>query len=361
MNVLELCLSDSLGGLELYFQQCRISLEENHISVVSVVSPNGRLKTLTSTKHQYELERGTKWFPYKAANELSKIIEKEKVELVHVHHAADLALGSLTKRLSRKKFKLVFTRQMNLPHSKKDLYHRWVYNQYDLFIVITEHLRQHAIERLPLSSDKIIRLYYGVENPSKISKYACDKLVDPDKFNIGVFSRIEYLKGQHTVIESLELLKSDNMEPHLYLFGDIMDNDYYKKITDRIATLELEKNISFMGFMQNAKEYMGCMDVVILPSENETFGLVVVEAMKAGTPVIATNAGGVPEIIDHEETGYLFQFEDSKALSSFMSELSYEPAKKKKIVAAAKLKADEVFSIDKHYDNLINHFKRLVE
>lgn len=358
---MELCLSQNLGGLELYFNQCRNTLEENGIKVTSVVSSTGRLQSLPATNSQFEIERGRKWFPYKAAKTLARIIEEQKVDIVHVHHSSDLSLGSLAKRFSDRDIKLVFTRQMNLPHSKKDLYHRWVYSQYDLFLVITDHLKNQAIEKLPISKEAIVRLYYGIEEPPKVSKYDCDKIVNQEKFNIGVFSRIEYLKGQHTVIESIELLKSGNLNPHLYLFGDIMDNEYFKKLEGRISELKLEENISFMGFMDNAKTFMACMDVVVLPSENETFGLVVVEAMRAGTPVIATNAGGVPEIIDHDNTGFLFDFEDAKALSAYMSELIYDPAKRKKIASQAKLKADEVFTIDNHYNSLINQFKDLLE
>ena len=149
MNILELCLVPALGGLELYFHRCCIELKQKGHTVLSVRLTGSRLEALGEKDGipTQSLTRGNKLFPLGNARHLVDLIAEYQIDIVHAHHKDDLPLAALTKSISKRSFKLVFTRQMPLKHKKKDPYHRWLYTKIDLMITITDQLKRDALEK----------------------------------------------------------------------------------------------------------------------------------------------------------------------------------------------------------------------
>ena len=85
-----------------------------------------------------------------------------------------------------------------------------------------------------------------------------------------------------------------------------MDEKYKDKLTGISDSYDISSLISYTGFLESPMSYMPFFDLIILPTYEETFGLIVAEAMYMKVPVIGSNAGGVPEIISHKSNGLLF-------------------------------------------------------
>lgn len=367
MKILEVCLSPALGGLELYFHNCCVQLRNLGHEVISVRLQHSRL-------HQRGLEQGIqtivlgarkKWWPFQQAWLLKKIIAEQQPNLIHIHLRDDIPVLAFAKIFSRHPFKLVFTRQMPMPNSKKDPYHRLIYSQIDLYITITERLKQNALDRLTVAPEKIHRLYYGVRpapplDPLFLKDFLT--LSKPGDFNIGVFSRLEHGKGQHTSIEALNILKNSFKIPaRLYIVGDVMVPAYKESLVNRISELGLNEEVAFKGFLKEPMLAMQGMDALILPSRSEAFGLVLIEAMRCGVVVLGVKAGGVPEIIDHEETGMLFEWEDYNQLAGQLARLYQSPDLRKKLSESGKRKADQEFNEELHFQRLETFFKKVIE
>ncbi|HNP17072.1 MAG TPA: glycosyltransferase family 4 protein [Fulvivirga sp.] len=359
MNVLEICLGEGLGGLELYFRKCCKHLTGQH-KVVVVTKSDTRLAKIASEEDEkhYAIKRAFKQLPLKSIRRLATIIKEEQIDLVHVHHKDDLPLVAWTKFWSRRSFKVVHTRQMQLPGSKKDLYHRFIYGSIDIFIAISDMLKADAQKKLALPNERIKRLYYGVEKADKV-EFESHFVHNKTHFNVGVFSRIEYQKGQHIVLDAGKSLIKKYPDIEFYFVGDVMD-EAYKDSLGKSLNLNESAHFHFKGFHPKPLSIMPCFDVIILPSKNETFGLVVVEAMRAGVAVIGTNAGGVPEIIDNENTGLLFDWEDNIQLAEQIERLYSDPNFKRKLAKAGEEKADELFDIDSHFKKLNSLFEEVV-
>jgi len=127
-----------------------------------------------------------------------------------------------------------------------------------------------------------------------------------------MFSRISHWKGQEYFIEIINKLKNfneyDSME--FWIVGDAVmgseEEKYKEKILKLIDTYKLDNKIKLLGFVENPIEYMKEIDILLLPSiYPEPFGRVVVEAMLLQKVVIATNHGGVTEIIENKKSGIL--------------------------------------------------------
>jgi L-malate glycosyltransferase len=365
MKILELCVVPALGGLELYFHRCCVALRDKGHHVYSVRLSGSRLEELAKKEAiaTVSLQNRNRFFPWTRATQLSRFVEEHQIEILHAHHKDDLALAVLTKKISSRKFKLVFTRQMPMAQDKKDPYHRWLYTNIDLFLTITEQLRNDAIQKLPIPGDRIKRLYYGVPAPPAKDENFLREFMNISQlgdFNIGVFSRLEFQKGQHLVIEALKRVRSKNIPAKLYVVGDVMFQDYKASLLRQMEENGLSGFITFKGFIPTPVLAMQGMDAVILPSRNEAFGLVLIEAMRSGVAVLGVNAGGVPEIIDHEKTGLLFEWDNVAQLSDQLEFLFKNPEIRATLARNGKLKADSEFNSDLHFKRLENLFEELL-
>lgn len=348
MNVLELCLSQSLGGLELYFHRTCKQLSKNH-RIISVVKGGSRLEKKAENENFPFYSIKSNRFIIQSLS-LLKLITKEKTEIIHVHHKDDLPLCAIVKLFSKQPFKIVHTRQMALPSKKKDPYHRFLYSQIDCLIVISKQLQEAATANLPVRKSKIKLLYYGVSaplpgaNPFKKAN---------DKFKVGMFSRIGFKKGYHTLLEALNHLKDKGYGVSVHIYGDIMEQDYYDRLQTYIRHHKL-KDISFEGFRHNPGAIMGYFDAIVVPSLNETFGLVAVEAMLMKTAVVATDCGGLQEIIEHEKTGLLFESQNAHDLACLLERLIKNPNFGREIAENGQKSAQQRFDEGAHYEQLID-------
>ena len=129
MKILELCLSDGVGGLELYALRTAKQFSGSGIGCIAVVKKG----TMLSERMQTEgvrtvlLRSCNRFLPLVAARRLAAIIDREAVDVIHMHWGADINLAVLAKRCAQRKVKLVYTRQMMITRSKKDAYHRFLY------------------------------------------------------------------------------------------------------------------------------------------------------------------------------------------------------------------------------------------
>jgi glycosyltransferase involved in cell wall biosynthesis len=94
---------------------------------------------------------------------------------------------------------------------------------------------------------------------------------------------------------------------------------------------------------------MQCLDVLVMPSGVETFGLVLIEAMHCGIPVIGSNKGGVPEIIDHGITGLMYETDDLPAFAEAIARMYHDESLRRQLAQAGQRKAREMFVADIQY------------
>ena len=360
MKILQLCLSPDYGGLELHMRDfSRWLSQQPDIELFLCLQENSRiqkeLQNLSIPPLMFSDKAGK--LPWKKALQLKRYIEQNEIEVVHVHWKFDLPLVAWAKRFSRKKFRFVHTRQMNMPGSKRDPYHRFIFAEIDCFVAITQYLENQARENLPLSAERIKQIYYGVEVPDGITAKRVEKLREELKirgdFTIALLGRISEYKGQHLLLEAVGKLKEEGIIINAWIVGAAFEPDYKKRLEKIIDDMRLADQINFMDFYPNPIELMSCFDSVVLTTQNETFGLVLIEAMHAGVAVIGSDAGGVPEIIEHEKTGLLFESWNSEALAAAIKILYQNPEIRKKLAQAGQIKARQKFNLENQYQKFL--------
>lgn len=111
--------------------------------------------------------------------------------------------------------------------------------------------------------------------------------------------------------------------------------------------------VLFIGKQDNLTDLLGCADVLLLPSETESFGLVALEAMSCEVPVVATRVGGLPEVVMHGETGYLAPLGDLDAMAGFVLEIVNNPELKLRLGRNGRARAVECFD----QRNIVPHYE----
>lgn len=305
-NILEVCLSPNLGGLELFLFHCYEFFKQKSICKV-VIEKDKKLDNYFESDDKYYLKR-SKFFPWIPAWRLAKIIDANEIDIIHFHWTRDILTVVLAKLLSRKKPKIVQSRHMRMTRFKDDLYHRWLYKNIDMIHAVTDQVKQQLQKFIPKDIQPRIELVYlGVKRGNAIdidSFKLKQKYKINNEFIIGIVGRIEEGKKQHVVIEAISKLKNANVK--LFIIGDSMDAVYLSRLHGICQNNKIEDKVVFTGFTKDVDMFMDLCDVTVLATDNETFGLVVVESMAVGTPVLAVNRGGPLEIIDDMTDGVFY-------------------------------------------------------
>ncbi len=358
MKVLELCLSPNLGGLELYMYRSAQALADED-EVVALINPEGMLRPRLEglSVEVVGFVNGFAPLPFLAARRLARLIEQHGVDVMHIHWAKDLPLAALAKYFSNRKPKLVYTRQMQITRPKQDAYHRFLYRQVDTIITITRQLGERMRGLLPEDDqDKIVTLYYGVEAPAHLLTAAertslrQEHGFTPEQFVVGLIGRIKHYKGQHLLLEALAESRAQGEEMAALVVGKAIEVEYLDSL--KASSRQLGLAVTFLDFVDEPQRLMQICDCVLLSSYEETFGLVLAEAMRVGVAVVGSDCGGVPEIIEHGQTGMLFTSGDSQSLANVLQQLKRDPALRERLAIKGKEKADNTF-------NVMEHFRRL--
>jgi glycosyltransferase involved in cell wall biosynthesis len=134
---------------------------------------------------------------------------------------------------------------------------------------------------------------------------------------------IEERKGLHVLIDAIAAIKQTIPAIKLHIVGGIRKASYYNDLLDQIVNLGLQDSIVFKNHLSNSElmqEYSEAA-LFVLPSKEESLGVVLLEAMATGTPIVASNIGGIPDIIEDGQNGYLVNYGDSQAMASSIIKL----------------------------------------
>jgi len=366
IKVLELCCSPNKGGLELYYADICNAL---HIEfdVVQVVGQGSQVASLLKQKPIVSIKKTARYLPLFAALKLAKVIDEHSIDIVHLHWNHDLTLAVFAKVFSKTKPKIMLTRHMKFPSRKGSFFHRFLYKNIDHIMAITQTMAADLKRFIPHDVQPAISVNYLGVSPVKqadsqvIQQRRAQYDADGSHFLIALVGRIDYDKGHEFLLASLKIAKDKGLPFKALIVGHPMQKHYLESLKQKVADAGLEQHMIFTGFVDKPRELMQACDVLILPTIEETFGLVLIEAMSVGVPVIGSNRGGVPEIISHQETGLLFESTNAQSLFDALNALYQSPEIAKKYADKALEVVQDKFSADKHKQNLVATLKRLAD
>lgn len=178
---------------------------------------------------------------------------------------------------------------------------------------------------------------------------------------IGMVGRLQEWKGVHTFVDAFAQILDRHPETHGVIVGGrhSLEPEYDYQIDRRIDEQDLGESISKVGHQPNVPAWMQAMDIVIHASDAEPFGMVVIEAMALGKPVVAGASGGPREIITEGRDGLLAPFEEPTVLANRVTYLLTHPDEAERIGQAARQRALDFSALD-FADRLTTTLRSLV-
>lgn len=222
----------------------------------------------------------------------------------------------------------------------------------DGIIVNSGQNKKHLVDVAGISGDKIQVIYSGID----IGEFADDTPTKSKngKFTLGVVGRLSVEKGHHYLIEALTLLQG--VDYRCLIVGD---GPLRKELEGQVIQNKLQERVVFTGFQENVPALMREMDAVVVPSLDETFGITIVEAFASKKVVVATDVGGIPELVKDKVTGYLAPSKNSKALARSIEHVCNNAEEAGKIVANAHKYVLENFTSAIMVKKTLEYYERL--
>lgn len=219
----------------------------------------------------------------------------------------------------------------------------------DAVFAVTRELRDFHARQAWIRPERMGVMYNGVDTqrfaPCEESRIAMRKELGlPEKsFVVGAVGRLVPIKDHQTLLKAAALLSSSGIDVRVLLVGSGPE----RARLQGLATDALEGRVCFAGDSSQVPEMLNAMDVFVLPSLGEGMSNTLLEAMACGLPVLATNVGGNPEIIENNVHGRLFTPGDAAWLAAQLNLLAQDPALIHQLGTAARNRAIESFSLSR--------------
>ena len=345
-NILEVCLSPDFGGLELHMRDFTKFLDAK-----AVLNPKGKLKEKFDEHGLSYTTIGRRSFL-----KLAKIIDENDIDVVHLNWTKDIPVAVLAKLISKKKPKIVQTRNMHMTRFKDDFYHKFLYKNIATIVGISAKVSEQLHKFIPQDvRPKIVTWYSGVAKPKMIDEARKKELRESfglsSEFVVCIVARVEEGKGQHIVLEAVQKLRENSINAKALVVGHYMDESYFDKLKEKYP------NEIFTGFASNANELIQISGCKVMATKNETFGMAIMDAMRCGVCVLGSDSGGPLESITHMETGLHFKTMDSDDLYEKLKLIYENKELKEKLALTGKNKADKEYDLSTQFEKL----KEIVE
>jgi glycosyltransferase involved in cell wall biosynthesis len=188
------------------------------------------------------------------------------------------------------------------------------------------------------------------------STYLKKKLGIPeDAFLICAVGQICARKGLLELLKAFERIHGAVPQMHLAIAGKVVfvhEEKYFQSLLRAVGAPDISERVHFLGEIRDVSPLMQAADLLVLNSREEPFGLVLIEAMSSGTPVLATRVGGIPEIVKDSENGWLIEKSDTAGLSRKMLELSQRKDLLDRAAQYARRETCPQFSLDRFQSRL---------
>jgi len=307
-----------------------------------------------------------------AAWHVARIIRRVRPDIVHTHTAKAGAVGRVAALLAG-------TRRPVVVHT----FHGHVLRGYfgragtllfraietvlaratDRLIAVSPEVRDElvALHVAPRRKFSIVRL--GIELEPRV-RFEGDPAevrrrhgIPAEKFVVGWFGRMTAVKRTDDLLTMLAGVRERGIDALLLLVGD---GDDRERLEQRAHDLGLARSCLFVGYQEDVAPWYAVCDTVVLTSASEGTPVTIIEALAAGRPVVATRVGGVPDVVDEGETGFLVRPGDTHALAERIQILARDPERRAAMGAAGRERTLSRYAVERLVDDMDALYRELL-
>ncbi|HZX22453.1 MAG TPA: glycosyltransferase [Woeseiaceae bacterium] len=268
--------------------------------------------------------------------------------LVHAHEARAAQAAWVASKLRGCRY--VLTRRVMKPPSRSAVTSR-IYRDAAAVTALSRAIADVLADRFPGLEATVIPSALAAAEPDP-RRVAEIRAALPEPFLVGNVAALDVAKGQLELLAAAKTLTAGHPDTGFVFVGDGHDGETIR------AAAAGQSGVHFTGFVDNVADYLAAFDVFAFPSHHEGLGSVLLQAMAAGTPIVASDTGGIPELIRHEETGLLVAPRDAAALAAAIERLYGDEELRQRLTGAARRRLGE-FSVAGVADRLETLYRGL--
>jgi N-acetyl-alpha-D-glucosaminyl L-malate synthase BshA len=300
------------------------------------------------------------------AVKMMEVSEAENLDLLHVHYAIPHSVSALLARMMAAPRRLPFITTLHgtditlvgndrsfLPITKFSI------EQSDGVTAISHYLKQRTLEEFDIKRPiEVIPnfvncdLYYRHENAALRAQWAPDG--EPILMHLSNFRPVKRVTD---VVEIFALVR-EKIRAKLVLIGDGPDRGAAEYI---VRKKKLTRDVHFLGKQDRVYQHLAQADLFLLPSDMESFGLAALEAMACEVPVVATNVGGLPEVVEHGIDGYLFTPREVDIGARYAMEILSRPDRGREMGKAARLNAKKKYCANDVIPMYESYYRQVID
>lgn len=340
------------GGIERGVYDFSLKATELGHEVV-VASGSGRFASLLKENgikcHDLPMERKNPAVFFRSCRLLKKIIESEKPDILHAQSRFPCWIACYVMKSFPE---MPWVTSIHNFHTA-----RW-YSQSvgkgNLVITVSKALKKYAMEYLRIPEDRIRVVYNGIDGA-----FLNIKKTNRETPTIGMIARLSAWKGHFFFLEAFKKVRGDGLNVNALIVGSGSEK-YRMEIERWISENRMDETVKIIRM--DAKEALGNMDVLVVPSlEPEGFGRTVVEAQMSKTPVIGTNIGAIPELIENGKTGFMIKPGNAGQLADKIRFILTNPDAASSITHAAFYNAVKNFTVSHMAEKTLGVYGELLK
>ncbi len=299
---------------------------------------------------------------------LMKLCKQNQIDIIYTNTAPVIIGGILSKFTGIKN--VWHLHEILEPSSFMHRFFGWMINATaQKVIVVSDAVYNNWAGRIDAS--KMVKVYNGFEasdinvdvganintNANNIEPLRAQLNLNDNTVLVGMVGRVNLIKGQFYFIQIAAASKAAGLNCHFVMIGDAYKGyEYlYPQLENQIAELGLQNSITNLYYQPNAASLIQQLDIFVLPSiKPDSFPVVILEAMAAGKPIIATNQGGAQEQIDDCVTGFLVPINDATIAAQKLGVLVNNPDMRTQMGQAGAKKLQEQFSLATFNKNIVD-------
>lgn len=289
-------------------------------------------------------------FSFSILLRLAKILKEHNVDILHCHRHKPTVYGVTAAVIAKTPVIMAHVHGLRRSRNfRRKLINFLLFKKLNRIIAVANSVKKDVLRNnWFLSDEKIFVLENSVDYERfadlSISKKNAKQMLGlpSDVFVFGTVGRLAPTKALSYLIEAFSKVKEQQPSAHLVLIGD---GQCRAELELQASNVSCRNSIHFLGYRDNIELLLRGMDAFVLSSVAEGMPRVILEAMASGVPCIATEVGGIPEIINGDQVGFLVPPRDSRALAGAMIELAKMSEKnRQKLIDNARLKVYSCYS-----------------
>jgi len=305
---------------------------------------------------------------------LAWLIRRERPDILHTHTAKAGTVGRVAALLAGRRRPRIVVHTFH-GHVLRGyfgpvrswfflLLERWLASRTTALIAVSPQVRDDLVALGVAPPERFVVIRLGIELGERVAPEQNGRAesrrylgIEPDRFAVGWIGRMTAVKRTDDVLVAFKRLRDEGVDAVLCMVGDGPDRQDLER---RAHELGIVRDTLFLGYQEDVAPFYAAFDALVLPSSNEGTPVSAIEALAAGRPVVATRVGGVPDVVQEGDDGFLVEPGATDDLADRLAQLARDPGLRERMGRAGRERVLPRYAVERLVDDVDRLYRSLL-